>query len=149
MKNLCLSKDCRKRVKRQAKALRGCLQYMYLLRILQVCKKHTDRLVWGKHYNEKWVNDLNRHFTEAGIQMASTHMKRNLIQLCLTLCDPMIQWMLSGRAPAMRILIAKNTGVICHALFQGIFPTQELNFQTQRSILCLLHCRQTLYHLGY
>ena len=30
----------------------------------------------------------------------------------------------------------KNTGVGCHFLFQGIFPTQELN-------LGLLHCRQS------
>ena len=36
----------------------------------------------------------------------------------------------------------KNTGVGCHALLQGIFPTQGLN-------LGLLHCRQILYHLSY
>ena len=36
----------------------------------------------------------------------------------------------------------KNTGVHCHALFQGIFPTQELNQS-------LLHCRQILYQLSY
>ena len=37
----------------------------------------------------------------------------------------------------------KNTGVGCHLLLQGIFPTQGSN-------LCLLHCRRTLYpgHLG-
>ena len=34
----------------------------------------------------------------------------------------------------------KNTRVGCHALLQGIFPTQ-------RSNPGLLHCRQTLYHL--
>ena len=32
----------------------------------------------------------------------------------------------------------KNTGVGCHALLQGIFPTQESNQG-------LLHCRQILY----
>ena len=36
----------------------------------------------------------------------------------------------------------KNTGVGCHFLLQGIFPTQGLN-------LGLLHCRQTHYHLSY
>ena len=36
----------------------------------------------------------------------------------------------------------KNTGVDCHSLLQGIFPTQGLN-------LGLLHCRQILYHLSY
>ena len=32
----------------------------------------------------------------------------------------------------------KNTGVNCHALLQGIFPTQGLNLR----LLNLLHCRQ-------
>ena len=35
----------------------------------------------------------------------------------------------------------KNTGMGCHFLFQGIFPTQGLN----PHILCLLHCRQIFY----
>ena len=34
----------------------------------------------------------------------------------------------------------KNTGVDCHALLQGIFPTQGSNPR----LLRLLHCRQTL-----
>ena len=36
----------------------------------------------------------------------------------------------------------KNTGVGCHFLLQGIFPTQESNPG-------LLHCRQILYRLSY
>ena len=36
----------------------------------------------------------------------------------------------------------KNTGVGCHALLQGIFPTQGSN-------LGLCHCRKILYHLSY
>ena len=36
----------------------------------------------------------------------------------------------------------KNTGVGCHFLLQGIFPTQGSN-------TCLLHCRQILYHLSH
>ena len=36
----------------------------------------------------------------------------------------------------------KNTGVDCHALLQGIFPTQGLNPG-------LSHCRQILYHLNH
>ena len=35
--------------------------------------------------------------------------------------------------------LGKNTGVICHALLQGIFPTQGSNPS-------LLHCRQVLYY---
>jgi len=40
---------------------------------------------------------------------------------------------------------AKNTGVGCHFLLQGIFPTQGLNLH----LLILLHCRQILYLLGH
>ena len=36
----------------------------------------------------------------------------------------------------------KNTGVGCHSLLQGIFPTQGSN-------LGLLHCRQFIYHLSH
>ena len=36
----------------------------------------------------------------------------------------------------------KNTGVVCHFLLQGIFPSQGLN-------LGLLHSRQILYQLSY
>ena len=36
----------------------------------------------------------------------------------------------------------KNTGVGCHALLQGIFPTQGSNEG-------LPHCRQILYHLSH
>ena len=36
----------------------------------------------------------------------------------------------------------KNTGIGCHALLQGIFPTWELN-------LGLLHCRWILYQLSH
>ena len=40
------------------------------------------------------------------------------------------------------IFPGKNTGVGCHFLLQGIFPTQGLN-------LGLPHCNQTLYHLSH
>ena len=58
-------------------------------------------------------------------------------QSCPTLCDPMdcsflCPWNFQG----------KSTGVGCHFLLQGIFPTQG-------SYLGLLHCRQTLYHLSH
>ena len=61
-------------------------------------------------------------------------------QSCLTLCDPMdcISPGSSGQGDSP----GKNTGVSCHALFKGIFPTQG-------SIPGLLHCRQILYQLSY
>ena len=57
-----------------------------------------------------------------------------------TLCDPMDCSLpgssVHGYSPG------KNTGVGCHALLQGIFPTQGWN-------PCVLHCRQILYRLSH
>ena len=55
----------------------------------------------------------------------------------------MTPWTVACQAPlSMGILQAKNTGVGCHALLQGIFPTQGLNPG-------LPHCRRILYHLSH
>ena len=51
-------------------------------------------------------------------------------QSCLILCDP------------MDYSLGKNTGVGCHALLQGIFPTQGLNPG-------LPHRRWILYRLSH
>ena len=63
-----------------------------------------------------------------------------LTQSCLTLCNPMDcsppGSSVHGDSPG------KNTRVGCHALLQGIFPTQESNPG-------LLHCRWILYHLSH
>ena len=61
-------------------------------------------------------------------------------QLCPTLCDPM-------NCKPTRLLRpwdfpGKNTGMGHHFLLQKSFPTWGLN-------LCLLHYRQTLYHLSH
>ena len=54
----------------------------------------------------------------------------SVVQLCPTLCNPMDcsppGSSVHGDSPG------KNTGVVCHALLQGIFPTQGSN-------PCLLH----------
>ena len=64
----------------------------------------------------------------------------SVAQSCPTPCDP-------NRWPPTRLLCpwdfpGNSTGVDCHFLLQGIFPTQ-------RSNLGLPHCRQTLYHLSH
>ena len=67
-------------------------------------------------------------------------MLRLVAQLFQTLCDPMdcspLDSCVHGDSPG------KNTGVGCHALLQGIFPTQGLNPGFP-------HCRQILYHLSH
>ena len=61
-------------------------------------------------------------------------------QLCPTLCNPVDcsppGSSVHGDSPG------KNTGVGCHALLQGIFPTQG-------SKPVLPHCRKILYHLSH
>ena len=62
------------------------------------------------------------------------------LQLCLILCKPM-----DCSPPGSSVhgdSSGKNTGVGCHALLQGIFPTQRLNPG-------LLHFRRILYQLSY
>ena len=67
------------------------------------------------------------------------YSESEVAQSCLTLCDPM-DCSLSGSS-VRGIFPGKSTGVGCHFLHQGIFPTQELNPG-------LPHCRQMLYHLS-
>ena len=62
-----------------------------------------------------------------------------LAKSCPTLVTP---WTVACQASLYVGFPGKNTGVGCHFLLQGIFPTQELN-------LGLLHCRQILYCLSY
>ena len=63
-----------------------------------------------------------------------------VIQSCLTLCNPVDcsppGSSVHGDSPE------KNTGVGCHALFWGIFPTQGSNPG-------IPHCRQILYRLSH
>ena len=62
------------------------------------------------------------------------------LEWCLTLCDPMDCSLpgssVYGDSPG------QNTGVGCHALLQGIFPTQQSNPG-------LPHCRWILYRLSH
>ena len=64
-------------------------------------------------------------------------------QSCLTLCVPM-DYSRPGSS-VHGILQAKNTGVACRALLQGIFLTQVSN----PWLLCLLHCRRVRYPLSH
>ena len=66
------------------------------------------------------------------ISAFSVHVKA--LQSCLTLCSPMDSSPSGSSVPG--ILQARITGVGCHFLLQGIFPTQGLNPG-------LPHCRQT------
>ena len=66
--------------------------------------------------------------------------KSEVTQSCPTLCDPM-DYSLPGSSCPWDFP-GKSTGVGCHFLLQGIFPTQGSNPG-------LPHCRQTLYPLSH
>ena len=51
-------------------------------------------------------------------------------------------WTIPHQAPLPMDFPGKNTGVGCHFILQGILPNQGSNSH----LLCLLHCRQILYH---
>ena len=77
------------------------------------------------------------------VSLTSCHneklVKVLVTQLCSTLWDSMDY---SARQLCPWNSPGKNTGEGCHSLLQGIFPTQGLKLK-------LLHCRETLYHLGH
>ena len=114
----------------------------------------SEVLRWMKSWNcwEKWkniqINIVSITFHSHTIQAVLPMVNRNLCcvlclvaQSCLTLCDPM-----DCSPPGSSIYgdsPGKNTGVSCHALLRGIFPT------TQGSNPGLPHCRRFLYCLSH
>ena len=121
------------------------LQITYCLLSLQGMRRRQGEVVltvpegapgavhcWGAGVEAAWSTpDLSDSFPPGLCLVA---------QSCLTLCGPMDCSLpgssVHGDSPG------KNTGVDCHALLQGIFPTQGLNPG-------LPHCRQILYCLSY
>ena len=63
----------------------------------------------------------------------------SVAQPCPTRCSP---WTIATRLLCQWDFPDKNTGGCCYFLFQGSFPTQELNLH----LLGLPHCRRVLYH---
>ena len=107
--------------------------------------KHLTELGWefcSKLGNRCWtvfVEALLESYICVSIYYASVCVCL-VTQLCLTLCDPM-----NCSPPDSSVhedSPGKNTGVGCHALLQGIFPTQGSNPS-------LPHCRWILYHLSH
>ena len=87
------------------------------------------------------VTEAFHTFTK-GVVTKHTQLPK-LIKLCVSHSVVSDSLCPHGLQPA-RLLCSwdspgKNTGVGCHFLLQGIFPTQGLNS-------CLLHCRQILSH---
>ena len=101
----------------------------------------TAHLIWCRCKGDKIVAIIHLCFLHQEICTAMVTIVLCLvIQSCPTLHSPMDYslpgFSVCGDSPG------KNTGVGCHALLQGIFPTQGLNPS-------LPHCMQILYRLSY
>ena len=93
-------------------------------------RKRLSRVPWTtRRSNESILKDINPEHSLEGLLLNLCLVA----QLCPTLCDPMDCSLpgpsVHGDSPG------KNMGVGCHALLQGIFPTQGLNL----CLSCLLH----------
>ena len=89
-------------------------------------KIRTPQLVFLRH----------REMTNQCFESESENQSLSCVQLFA------IPWTVVRHAPLSMECSRLNTGVGCHFLLQGIFPTQGLNQG-------LLHCRQILYHLSH
>ena len=83
-----------------------------------------------------WLNNLFRILSHALYSWCCAKLLQSCPRLFVT------TWTVARQAPLSWDSLGKNTGVGCHFLLQGIFPTQGSN-------LDLLHCRQTLYCLSH
>ena len=96
---------------------------------------HWGYELWEKESRKKLLAMLHPHCPLSAVCLVA--------QSCLTFCNPMDcsppGSFVRGHSPG------KNTGVGCHFLLQGIFPTQESN----PHLLPLLYCRYILYLLSH
>ena len=108
-------------------------QINYCVHNVQKFQGNFHRSIWEYLWWWEIEGSLEIHHRKEG-------KGREVAQSCPTLCDPM-DGSLHQAPPSMGFL-GKSTGVGCHFLLQGIFPTQGSNPG-------LLHCRQTLYRLSH
>ena len=87
------------------------------------------------------ICNIGGHKINAFIYCCEICVSVLVAQSCPTLCTPM-DCNLPGSSVHGMDSPGSNTGVSCHFLLQGIFPTQGLN-------LGLLHHRWILYHLSH
>ena len=100
---------------------------------------------WGVK-NKRWVKG-KEDFIKEGSNPAE-RPNRRAVYACARHVTSVVSDSLQPYGPYPARLLCpwdspgKNAGVRCHALFQGIFPTQGSN-------LGLQHCRQILHHLSH
>ena len=105
-----------------------------------LCGSLDGRGVWGKMDTCVCMSESLGCPPETVTTLLISYVLRLDSQSCPTLCNPM-----DCSPPGSSVhggSLGKNTGVGCHALLQGTFPTLGLKPG-------LPHCRQTLYRLSH
>ena len=101
---------------------------MKLISLVLLLKKtevsHLGYELWEKESRKKLLATPHPHCPLSAVCLVA--------QSCLTLCNPR-DWSPPG-SPVHGHSPGKITGVVCHFLLRGIFPTQESN----PHLLCLL-----------
>ena len=128
------------------------LEFMLFLRYVQkYFSSHVKSWSWRK---EKWPNsskqmkEILKH-REASVNLVQASCMIVIKALCCHLAAFLLfltcyvtsvisdSWTVALQTLLSMGSPGKNTGVGCHSLLQGIFPTQGLN----PHLLCLLHCQ--------
>ena len=86
-------------------------------------ENHIDSIVHRVLKSRTQLSNFHFHF-HIYILLCVLHATHKLLQSCPTLCNPMT---VAHQAFCPWGSPGKNTGVGCHALLQGIFPTQGSN----------------------
>ena len=88
-----------------------------------MCKYVQEKTNWRQNkYVQICEGNSHKKGIKTNFMLLCVHVQ--LLQSCLTLCDPMD---FCSSAPLSMEFSSKNIGVSCHALLQGIFLTQGLN----------------------
>ena len=117
--------------------LTGLIKLIKLIN-LKDCKMQIFELeALGEDVEQPWLWHINSR-----IKIVATLCKTEVAQSCPTLCDPMGSSLQCTKLLHPWDFQDKSTGVRCHFLLQGIFPSQGSNPG-------LSHCRQTFYHLSH
>ena len=118
-----------KRVERRVS--HGLITKLHLYPKLFWSKSQTSYHFIHMCFNKVEVKSLSRAFNK--VEVKSLSRARLFATPWIVACTKLLRpWDFQG----------KSTGVGCHFLLQGLFPTQGSNPG-------LSHCRQTLYHLSH
>ena len=100
---------------------------------------HGKRSYWGNKEEKIFIstNDIQNGYWEIMTSKKLTcDNAYNVAHMCSVMCDSLLPRDYSPSGSSIHgIFQGKNTGVGCHSLLQGIFPTQRLNL----GLLCFLH----------